>query len=104
VLARSSDRGVTFVDAVPMPRGFVYTTAANAVRSLETNISGDRRLGSDAVVGKAIKTIRGLSFGRQVDRRPGPERVDPDDRTVGSEDARHLVGEEEDVDQHDHVD
>ena len=45
VLARSSDRGVTFVDAVPMPRGFVYTTAANAVRSLETNISGDRRLG-----------------------------------------------------------
>ncbi len=45
VLARSNDKGVNFVDAVPMPRGFVYSTAANAVRALETTISGDHRLG-----------------------------------------------------------
>jgi hypothetical protein len=45
VLARSNNNGVTFVDAVPMPRGFVYATAANAVRPLEVSVSGVRRLG-----------------------------------------------------------
>jgi hypothetical protein len=45
VLARSHDNGATFVDAVSMPRGFVYATAANAVLPLEASLSGTRRFG-----------------------------------------------------------
>jgi hypothetical protein len=49
VLARSNDQGATFVDPVPMPKGFVYSTAVNATRALETTASrgrlGAQRLG-----------------------------------------------------------
>jgi hypothetical protein len=43
VLAHSSDDGRTFVQGVPMPPGFVYTTAVNA--ELPVGLRADQRLG-----------------------------------------------------------
>jgi hypothetical protein len=42
VLARSHDFGETFHDAVPMPRGFVYSTAVDATR-IDTLAPGERQ-------------------------------------------------------------
>jgi hypothetical protein len=43
VMARSEDDGRTFSDVVPMPTGFVYSTAINA--RLQTDLPEDQRLG-----------------------------------------------------------
>jgi len=44
VLARSSDNGRTFSNAVPMPTGFVYATAVNA--EAITDLPAEQRLGT----------------------------------------------------------
>lgn len=44
VLARSSDNGRTFGDAVPMPTGFVYATGVNA--EAITDLPAEQRLGT----------------------------------------------------------
>jgi hypothetical protein len=44
VLARSNDNGVTFRDAVPMPRGFVYSTAVDAAAIAD--LPAEQRLGT----------------------------------------------------------
>jgi hypothetical protein len=43
VMARSEDDGRTFSDVVPMPPGFVYSTAVNTLR--QTDLPEDQRLG-----------------------------------------------------------
>jgi hypothetical protein len=43
VMARSEDDGRTFSDLVPMPKGFVYSTAINTL--LQTDLPDDQRLG-----------------------------------------------------------
>jgi hypothetical protein len=44
VLARSNDDGVTFSNAVPMPRGFVYSTAVDATTLAD--LPAEQRLGT----------------------------------------------------------
>src|ERR1700692_3680972 len=43
VMARSNDDGLTFDHVVPMPTGFVYSTAVNT--GLEADLPQDQRLG-----------------------------------------------------------